>query len=316
VTGEEWAIDAALAAEIDVAAKTWQQGDAVADVAIVRYAYAHLPLTAATARAGTGATAIREPLDRAAIISQTCEVARPCTQRPLVHIAAVVTLHGATLDEAKRGWRPQYVAVPWAGDDQFVDLELQGAVEESVLLNAGQVASCPDSVSAMRFSSGLARHRARFAFPDDLAPTLTPLVNRLREKAGKDTPQGRRIDEVIEIRARASPNWDAERISVELVFLINPLRLPSQSLTADPPSALLAEIGGLDAQRLAELLDDVTIDSTRRNALWQRLVDSWSLRAKPTGCVEEVTGLAVPLNEFSRLDERSTPELDLDYLSS
>ena len=315
MSGDEWALDTELAGQIDAAAKTWRQGDVVADVAIVRYAYAHLPLTAATARAGGGATAIREPLERAAIISQTCEVVRNCAQRPMLHIAAVVTLHGAMLDEAKRGWRPQYVAVPWAGDDQFVDLELQGTVEKSVLLGAGQVASCPDSGSAMRFASGLARHRARFAFPDDLTPTLTPLVNRFREKAGKDTPQGRRIDEIIEIRASATPDWDAAGISVELVFLIDPQKLPSQPLGADPPSVLLAEIDSLDAQRLAELLDDVTIDSISRNALWQRLVDAWSLRAKPTGCVVEVTALAIPLNEFSRLDELSAPELDLDYLS-
>ena len=150
---------------------------------------------------------------------------------------------------------------------------------------------------------------------DDLTPTLTPLVNRFREKAGKDTPQGRRIDEIIEIRASATPDWSAAKISVELVFLIDRQSLPSQPLAADPPATLLAEIANLDAQRLAELLDDATIDPTRRNALWQRLVDAWSLRAKPTGCVQEVTALAVPPNEFSRLDEISTPELDLEYLS-
>ena len=121
--------------------------------------------------------------------------------------------------------------------------------------------------------------------------------------------------EIIEIRASATPDWSAAKISVELVFLIDRQSLPSQPLAADPPATLLAEIANLDAQRLAELLDDATIDPTRRNALWQRLVDAWSLRAKPTGCVQEVTALAVPLNEFSRLDEISTPELDLEYLS-
>lgn len=286
-----------------------------ADVAIVRYAIGDLPLTAATARAGRGPAAIREPLERAAIISQTCEVVRSCAQRPLVHIAAVVTLRGAILDEAKKGWRPQYVAVPWAGDDQFVDLELQGAVEKSVLLGTKRIASCPGSRSAMRFSSGLARHRARFAFPDDLTPTLAPLINRFRGKTGKPTPQGRRIDEVVEIRARAMPDWDASEISVELVFLIAPESPPSQLTAADPPTTLFEEIDNLDAQRLAELLDDTSIDATRRNALWQRLVDAWSCNAKPTGCVQEVTALAVPVNEFSRLEEMVTPELDLDYLS-
>ena len=68
MTGEEWVIDTALAGKIDAAAKTWQQGDVFADVAIVRYAYGNLPLTAAAARAGGGPAAIREPLERAALI--------------------------------------------------------------------------------------------------------------------------------------------------------------------------------------------------------------------------------------------------------
>ena len=313
---EQFAIAPELVETVDAQAGTWQQGDVFADVAIVRYANADRPLTVGAARATGGLVAIREPLERATIISQTCEVVRTCVQRPMIHIASVVALEGPVLDEARRGWRPQYVPVPWAGDDQFADLEMQGSVEKSVLLDSTPIAACPDSDAARQFSSGLARHRSRFAFPDDVAPTLAPLIGRFREKSGKDTPQGRRIDEVVEIRARATPDWYASEVSVELVFLIDPSRPPSQPTNAEPSADLLAEIGALDAQRLAELLDDNSIDPIRRNALWQRLVDAWAHRAKSTGVIHEVTALAVPLNEFTRLDELSTAELDLDYLSS
>ena len=287
-----------------------------AGAAVVRYALADRPLTAAAARAGSGPTAIREPLELAVVISQTCEIVRPCDQRPMVHLAAVVRLEGRVLDEAKRGWRPQYVQVPWAGDDHFADLEVQGSVEKAVLLDASVVAECQDATASMRFADGLARHRSRFAFPDDLAPTLEPLVGRFREKAGKDTPQGRRIDDVVAIRAVATPSWYEAPISVELVFVIESDRLPPQPAGSDPPKELLDEIASKDAHRLAELLDDGAVDPVRRNALWQRLVDAWSARAKPTGSVTEVTAYAVPANELTFDDARRMPEIDLDYLSA
>lgn len=316
MTADAWEVEPALAATVDAAATTWKQGTVFAGAAIVRYALADLPLTAAAARAGSGPAAVREPLDLSVVISQTCEVVRPCVQRPMVHLAAVVRLTGRTLDEAKRKWRPQYVQVPWAGDDLFADLEVQGIVEKSVLLGANLVAACPDPLAGMRFADGLARHRSRFGFPDDLAPTLEPLVTRFREKAGKDTPQGRRIAEVVAIRATAQPSWNDTPMSVELVFVIEPDRLTPQPSGLDPPQALLDEIAALDAQRLAELLDDREIDPVRRNALWQRLVDAWSARARPTGNVSEVTAHALPANELTFDEARQMPEIDLDYLST
>ena len=311
----DWSAERGLAHEIDRAAAKWQQGDILEGLSIVRLADADRPLTEAAATAGTGFVAIRERLPRAVIISQTCEVVRPCAVRPMVHIAAVVELTGATRDEARRGWRPQYVAVPWADlPDHFADLERQGTVEKSILLNAVLRGRCADAAGQMEFGSSLGRHRSRFAFPDDLNPTLKPLISRLREKAGKDSPQGRRIDEIREIRARAAPSWDADRLSVELIFLVNENSLPPVPDDMDPSTPLLETIADGDAQRLAERLD-TEMDPVVRNLLWQRLVDGWARRAQPTGVLTDVTARAAPISEFSRAEELQSPELDLDHLS-
>lgn len=310
----EWNIDDELRAEVDSAANTWRQGDVFEETAIVHYALGSHPLTEGAAR-NAGPSAVLHRLDLAVVISQTCEVVRSCVERPLVHVAAVVALSGQELDEALRGWRPRYVHLPWVGDDRFADLELQGAVEKSVLLHSNLARRCPDTASASKFGMGLGRHRARFAFPDDLAPTLRPLVNRLREKARKSTPQGRRIDEVWEIRVRADPDWDAAQQSIELVFLVDPRSLPPQPVESELPASIHSQIQSLDVQRLAELLDDQALDAGSRNVTWQRLADAWSSFAKPAGSIVEVSGVAVPINEFTRFDEFTAPQLDLDYLS-
>lgn len=316
MTESDWTVDPALAETVDVAARTWRQGDVFSDVALVHYALADKALTAAASRSGSGPVAVRQTLTQAAIVSQTCEVVRSCLLRPMVHIAAVVKLSGPVLLEARHRWRPQFVAVPWVAPDHYVDLEVQGMVEKSVLLNSTRVAECPNATESMQFSEGIARHRSRFAFPDDLAPTLAPLMNRFREKAGKDTPQGRRIAEIVEVRARAAPDWYSEQVSVELAFIVEPDQLPPEPDDVEPTPELLAEIGSLGAQRLAELLDDGAIEPSRRNALWQRLVDAWCTTAKPTGTIREVTGVAIPMNEFTVADARLAPQLDLDHLSS
>jgi hypothetical protein len=55
--------------------------------------------------------------------------------------------------------------------------------------------------------------------------------------------------------------------------------MPSQQAVVEASTDLLTEVGTLDAQRLAEQLDNDE-DPVRRNALWQRLVDAWTAIAK------------------------------------
>jgi hypothetical protein len=314
VTDAEWVAEPGLADEINAKASTWRQGDVFTGLGIVRLADSDRPLTRAAAEAGGGLVAISEQLPHAAVISQTCEVVRPSSERPSIHVAAVVSLEGARLNEARRKWRPQYVAVPWLGDNKFADLERQGIVEKAVVLAAERVAECPDAEEAMRFAAGLARHRSRFAFPDDLAPTLQPLIRRIRDKSGKPTPQGRRIDEVVEIRARASPDWFADSVSIELLYLVDSRSMPGQPPGEEPSADLLVQVSTLGAQRLAEELEGEP-DPMRRNVLWQRLVDTWTEMAKPVGTVREVTAVAIAVNEFTRADDATSAELDLEYLS-
>lgn len=117
------------------------------------------------------------------------------------------------------------------------------------------------------------------------------------------------------MRARATPDWDADEMSVELILLVDPSTMPQQPADEEPPLEMLEQITDLDAQRLAERLDSGELSPGQRIALWQRLGDAWCSRTKPCGCIREVTTIVVPITEFSRADELECPELDLDYLS-
>jgi len=134
---------------------------------------------------------------------------------------------------------------------------------------------------ARTLGRAIARHFGRFAFPDDLNPSLRGVVERLKEKRGKYSPEGRAVDYLREIRVSAQPSWQADRIQVVLVFLTPP-RGP---------------------------------DNPLKDEEWESQIDEWMDRCSPTGVVESVYGLMVHIDEFSAAEYVDTDPLDLEYLS-
>ena len=318
----DWVIDDALAASIDEASRSWKQGTTFRAVPLVRLANVDKPLSRAASSASRNGrrsvTAIRESLEFGVIVTQTCDVVRRCAERPHVHIAAVVELNGQERIEAAKGWRPRYAAAEWLGPSWFVDLDRQCMVEKAVLVDCTFEGGPRSPQSDQQLARSLGRHRERYPFPDDLAPCVRPLIERLRSKAGKATAQGRRIDEIVEIRVRADPSWDSPRITIELVFLIDPARLPPTSTDEESPPLAndLSNLPNLDAQRLAELIDKSEATSLGRSMLWQRLVAEWAGTCLAGGIISGIASRAASLAEFTRGEELLTPQLDLDYLSS
>ena len=65
----------------------------------------------------------------------------------------------------------------------------------------------------------VARKRSRVALPDDFARLVGKLQDRLREKHGRESPEGRSTRALREIRVRAAPSWDAPEVHVFFWFL-------------------------------------------------------------------------------------------------
>lgn len=71
------------------------------------------------------------------------------------------------------------------------------------------------------FAQALARKRIRFAFPDDFTDLAGKLQNRIWEKHGKQSDEGKGLRALREIRVRAAPSWVDNHVDVMFWFIRN-----------------------------------------------------------------------------------------------
>ena len=275
--------DAALVHRLNDHLQSWRQGDLVQPGV---FSWMAMPQEALTARAaeagGDSLTCVALETPELAVISQTCDIVRDCTQRPYLLLAPVVTLDEPAAGEARRGSRPRFVPLPGAGDRAFVDLDRVMTVEKSMVLASTPRRGLCDEASQRRFGAGVARTFSRFAFPNDLSMSLKGLVRHIRSNHDRDTPGGRALGILKEIRVTGSLSWDAPEIEAFVSFC----------------PATLAEATSL-----------------MNEEEWDRLVDGWKTRAKPTGVIRSVDGAMIPLDGMTAQEYLDSDPLDLDYLS-
>ncbi|MDE0652795.1 MAG: hypothetical protein OXI26_04025 [bacterium] len=231
---------------------------------------------------GDALTCVVSDMPRLAVVSQTCDIVRPCQERPYLLVAPVVTLGERDAGEARRGSRPRFVALPGVGNQDFVDLDRVMTVEKSIVLTSTPIRGLPDEASQRRFGAGVARSFSRFAFPDDLSASLRGLVKHIRSKHDRDSLGGRALRIVKEIRVTGSPSWDAAEINAFVSFC---------PATLEEATSLMTE------------------------EEWDVLVDEWIGRAKPYGVIQSVDGAMIPLDRMRARDYLDSDPLDLDYLS-
>ena len=275
--------DAVLAEQIDARTSHWRQGDVLELGAVAWLALPRIPLTKQAAEAdGTGVSCLLAESQKVVVVSQTCDVVRRCSERPFVLLAQVVVLEEPAAGEARRGTRPRFVPIPGLGDDYFADLDLVVGAEKSALLHVESTRGLPDERSQRRFGDGVGRVFRRFAFPDDLSVALRGLVVRVRDKHDKNSPEGRALAALEEIRLTGSPAWDAPEVDVFITFA------PSTREEAD---------------------------SLMPTEEWDEVVDGWLRRAEPFGVVRSVDGAMIPLDELTAREYVDSDAMDLDYLS-
>jgi hypothetical protein len=174
-----------------------------------------------------------------------------------------------------------------------------------------------------RFSTAVARHRARFAFPDGLDVVLNPLRKRFRDKRNRESPEARRIDDLWDIRVKRSDGtpWDGSHggpVEVELNFVIDPssLVLLPDELEDVPVTSAVKAWGEthLEPSEIASKLEVVTNEVDRRY-LWEKLVDGWARKCATDSNVTLFGATAVSAEGYSLARSRREPSLDLDHLS-
>ncbi len=160
-----------------------------------------------------------------------------------------------------------------------VDLDRVMTVEKAVVASWRRTPGCTSDQERRNLARALARKRARPAFPDDFVNFSSKLVERLRHKHDKNSDEGRALRALREIRVRAAPSWDSDRI--EITFWVIP--------------------------------DSGDIDFEGRG--WDAYLDAWLKRVPVGGRFTRVEGIVCSLEGLTARDYVESDRLVLDHLS-
>jgi hypothetical protein len=243
--------------QIDASLRAWRQGDIVfgAELPAVHLAHLAVPVTAAATELAAEAVQAGDALDLAVvsrdfegfmIVSQTCDIVRSVASREFVELCPLVTVGHAQLGQVRSGRMPRYLSCSGLGEQPLAaDLDQVTTIEKSLLVrfNEHRVSGIVDDDEGRRLASALARKRARAALPNEFVAYLGPLQKRVKEKHGKQTPEGEFLATMREIRTAAHPNWSAAQVEVDMMFLFNGL----DEIPADADAQVEALINRLPA---------------------------------------------------------------------
>lgn len=277
------ALDETRQARVDEAVGTWRQGDCVlGDHQFVFRLDTDSPLTEpATVAAADRANTAEENVRGFAIVTQTCDIVRGCRDRPFVQVSPLVKVAAATLREIERGRRPRYAFVPAVAAENLVaDLDRVMTVEKAILVGWTRVEGVRNENDARRFRFALTRNRARPAFPDDFVRLISDLTRRISARHDAQSDEGRALRALREIRIRAEPSWNADKIRVMFWFIRD-----ESSPSFDGKS-------------------------------WNSYREQWMRRVPKTGRFDSVDGAVQTLDDLTAQEYVESDPLDFDHLST
>jgi hypothetical protein len=272
--------------DIDAALERWSQGDCTmgADCWFVTRFDPQRPLTpdaADVVAVDAEADLTESSVSGFVVVTQTCDLVRSCAERPFVEVSPLVTVDERYLQEIHRLKRPRYAYI--AGVARFnlvADLDRVMTVEKAVVARWERIPGCQSDADTRLLGQALARKRSRFAFPDDFNEFAKELQKRMQKRHDKADDDGVALRALREIRVRAAPAWDAER--VELMFWF-----------------IRAE-------------EDVRF----KNKAWHELLAEWLKLLPPSDRFSSVDGTVVSLDDMTAQEYLHSDRLDLDRLSS
>lgn len=302
--------------EIDIALRSWQQGDVAAISNFVHLA-GPVGRPASEAADELSYTPIVTEITAVVILTQTCDLRYQSAKRPFLDVAPLVTLTPPTSDEARRGRRPAFASVPGAGETAFADLDRVMTIEKSALVGAKQTRGCPTTKELRDFGRAVARKHGRFAFPDDLTLSLVKFKDRLKEKHNKQGPEGRLLQVIDHIRVLAIPDWEEGAATSVTLILIFPTGYLPESDPDAPVDPTLIDWVRLDSPEPPDLAERFFQEHAAADKLFvlYALMDAWFELCEPQGTISEIAYELVGADELSIERAWATDSLDLDYLS-
>lgn len=312
---------------LDRELESWQQGDVARDGLTLSAASRALPLTDAARKQAAaddepGLLLIGEAHDEVVVLTQTCDIVRSVQDdpagrsagRPWVQVAPVVRIPEEELALARRTAR--WAPIPGLGADAFADLDQCTTLEKAVLVQMERVRGCRNDNELRAFGQACGRYRSRFAFPNLVVRSMSGLRSRVLDKTTKNSPEGRCVDAVLEIRAEADREWSQPGVNVVLHFIVKASHLGHVDLDEDADAGAPAIPPEANEGAVATLIEKEGPEpASHAHARWQRLAELWTARCSTNDHVASVAAMVHSEDEFPLALQRRTDRLDLEFLS-
>jgi hypothetical protein len=265
-----------------------------------------------------GLILVPEAVDVIVLLTQTCDLQETTPEQRNCQVAPVVERGETFAREVLRGRRPGWVALPWYRRAAVAELARITTLERSVLVGARSLARPDTPRERLHFAESVSRHFTRAALPDPVVEVLRPLLERMRDRSGRASDEGRCIEQIATIRVEAVPDLDAPAPHLTVLLVLDVENLPSiggAELDHDGIDDLVSRgraAAATAAQRAA--------DPIAKREAWIALTELWLQPAvelaEATPGVDSIDVLVLNGDELSFARARNAPELDLAYLST
>lgn len=155
------------------------------------------------------------------VVSQTCDIVNFTQDRSFVTVCPLVEIPMAQLPYVASGRTPTYTVVKNVPKETLVaDLSRMMTVSKELLVQWDRNSGFDTDEERHRFAFALERKHGRFAYPDALVETLGRFRSRAISKHAKGSELGKIYRSIREIRIRAAPHWQAERVEIAFVVIV------------------------------------------------------------------------------------------------
>lgn len=210
----------------------WRQGDlALAPIT--------LPIISTDEGDGSECLIFTAPVG-VAVISQSCDIVRCHEQKPYVQVAALTPANEAELAQAKAGANVRYGFLSaLAPKGLVVDFDIAATVDKETVRRWTRDDGCANDNERRVFSASLARHRERYAFPDEFSLVIRPIRKWIEKKRSANSSNGDFVRAIKEVRVECA-DWD-EPAALILFFLLDEDHTPDQRAEWDEIAIVMAE---------------------------------------------------------------------------
>lgn len=157
-----------------------------------------------------------------AIISQSCDLIRDVELKPFVHVAALERANEVELERTRTLGSPGLVYLPNLAPLRLVvNLDTVAAVQKELVATWDRQPGCASDDEQRSLAAALARHRQRFAFPDEFNKAVKPFRKWVQGKRSADSADGRLVRALRETRVSVD-SWEAPKTLLFTLIMHEP----------------------------------------------------------------------------------------------